>query len=53
LNFIIGVISIAEIAVNDMPMFHLWFSNHMTVASLVVIWFSDPAEHGFVCDIST
>jgi len=49
LNFIIGIISIAEIAMNDMPLFQLWFSDHMTVASLV-IWFCDPAEHEFLFD---
>jgi hypothetical protein len=43
--------TIAGIAMSDMPLFQLWFTNHMTVASLAVIWFFDPAEHGFLCDI--
>jgi hypothetical protein len=52
LNFIVGIMSIAEIAVTDVPLFQLWFSKHMTVASFVVLRFCDPAEHGFLWDIA-
>lgn len=52
MNFIVRVMSIAEIALHYIPLFQLWFSNHMTVASLAVIWFWDPAERGLLCDIT-